>query len=61
MNQREHLEHKSKVNPANDKSELVQKIYFPAVGSWFQKRLVHVRNELKKEMLTKLARLTKDH
>ncbi len=59
MNLRDHLERKSEIRP-NDNGGIVQKIYRPPVDSWFQKRLVYVRNELKKEIQTKVIRLTKD-
>ncbi|HXG51632.1 MAG TPA: hypothetical protein VNN77_09540 [candidate division Zixibacteria bacterium] len=35
-----------------DGERLVQRVFKPATGSWFQKRLEHVRAELKKEMLS---------
>lgn len=31
--------------------DLVQRVYRPVRGSWFQKRLEHVRDQLKREML----------
>ena len=60
MNPRDHLEQKSEIGPGMDNSGFVQKIYRPPVDSWFQKRLVYVRNEIKKEIQTKVIRLTKD-
>jgi len=60
MNPRDHLERKSEIRPDIDNGGIVQKIYRPPVDSWFQKRLVYVRNELKKEIQTKIIRLTKD-
>ncbi len=44
-----------------DEKDLVQRVYRPVTDSWFQKRLDHVRNELKKEMLLGPSRSTKDH
>ena len=43
-----------------DNGGIVQKVYRPPVDSWFQKRLVYVRRELKKVIQTKVIRLTKD-
>ena len=60
MNPRDYLERKSEIGPNDDNGGIVQKIYRPPVDSWFQKRLVYVRNELKKEIQTKVIRLTKD-
>jgi hypothetical protein len=60
MNPREHIERKSEINPGVDGSGLAQKIYRGPVDSWFQKRLVYVRNEIKKGIQTKIIRLTKD-
>ncbi|HJX10073.1 MAG TPA: hypothetical protein VJ733_06180 [Candidatus Binatia bacterium] len=60
MNLRDHLERKSEIRPNIDNGGIVQKIYRPPVDSWFQKRLVYVRNELRKEIQTKVIRLTKD-
>jgi hypothetical protein len=60
MNPREHLERKLEISPGTDNGDLTQKIYRPRVDSWFQKRLVYVRNELKKDIQTKIIRLTKD-
>ena len=60
MNPRDHLERKSEIRPNDDNGGLAQKIYRPPVDSWFQKRLVYVRNEIKKEIQTKVIRLTKD-
>jgi hypothetical protein len=60
MNPRDHLERNSGIRPDNDNCGIVQKVYRPPVDSWFQKRLVYVRNELKKEIQTKVMRLTKD-
>ncbi len=60
MNPRDHLERKSEIRPNDDNGGIVQNIYRPPVDSWFQKRLVYVRNELKKEIQTKVIRLTKD-
>lgn len=61
MNAREHLERKSEIRPGMDNGGHVIKIYRRPIDSWFQKRLVYVRNELKKEIQTKIIRLTKDH
>jgi hypothetical protein len=44
-----------------DEKDLVQRVFRPVTDSWFQKRLAHVRNELKKEMLLEPSRSTKDH
>jgi len=60
MNPSDHLEPKSGINPRTGNGGFVQKVYRPPVDSWFQKRLVYVRNELKKEIQTKIIRLTKD-
>ncbi len=60
MNPRDHLERKSEISRGMNNGGFVQKIYRPPVDSWFQKRLVYVRNELKKEIQTKIIRLTKD-
>lgn len=57
---RDYLERKSEINPGTGNGGFVQKIYRSPVDSWFQKRLVYVRNELKKEIQTKIIRLTKD-
>lgn len=52
----------SAVNGGNyDEKDLVQRVFRPVTDSWFQKRLDHVRNELKKEMLLEPSRLTRDH
>ncbi len=60
MSPRDHLERKSEIRPDIDNPGIVQKVYRPRIDSWFQKRLVYVRNELKKEILTKFIRLSKD-
>ena len=60
MNSREQLERKSEISPGMGNGGHVMKIYRRPVDSWFQKRLVYVRNELKKEIQTKVIRLTKD-
>ena len=44
-----------------DERDLVQRVFRPVTDSWFQKRLDHVRNELKKEMLLGPSHSTKDH
>ena len=44
-----------------DEKDLVQRVFRPVTDSWFQKRLEHVRNELKKERLPEPSRSTKDH
>jgi len=45
-----------------DERDLVPRVFRPVTNSWFQKRLDHVRGELKREMLQQPAvRLTKDH
>jgi hypothetical protein len=44
-----------------DGEELVQRVFKPVTNSWFQKRLDHVRAELKKEMLQQPTRSPKDH
>ena len=36
---------------AYDGEELIPRVFKPVTNSWFQKRLDHVRAELKKEML----------
>jgi hypothetical protein len=41
--------------------ELVQRVFRPVTNSWFQKRLAHVRAELKKEMLEEPAHFPKDN
>ena len=60
MNPRDHLEQKSEIDRGVDNSGFAQKTYRPLVDSWFKKRLVYVRNEIKKEILTKVIRSTKD-
>lgn len=60
MEPRDQLERKSKIDPGMNNDGFVQKIYRPPVDSWFQKRLMYVRNVLKKEIQTKVIRLTKD-
>jgi hypothetical protein len=60
MNPRDHLERKSGSRPDIDNGGIVQKVSRPPVDSWFQKRLVYVRNEIKKEIQTKIIRLSKD-
>jgi len=60
MNPRDHLERKSEIGPDIDNGGIVQKVSRPRVDSWFQKRLVYVRNEIKKEIQTKIIRLSKD-
>ena len=60
MNPRDHLERKSEISPGMDNGGHETKIYRQPVDSWFQKRLVYVRNELRKEIQTKVIRLTKD-
>ena len=60
MNPRDQFERKSEISPGPGNGGFVQKIYRPPVDSWFQRRLVYVRNELKKEIQTKIIRLTKD-
>jgi hypothetical protein len=44
-----------------EEKELVQRVFRPVTDSWFQKRLDHVRNELKKELLTHPGRSSKDN
>jgi len=44
-----------------DEKDLIQRVYRPVTDSWFQKRLEHVRNTLKQEMLLGPPRSTKDH
>jgi hypothetical protein len=44
-----------------DERGLVPRVFRPVTDSWFQKRLDHVRNELKKEMLQQPARSNKEH
>jgi AraC-like DNA-binding protein len=41
--------------------ELVQRVFKPATNTWFQKRLDHVRAELKKEMLQNPNRPIQDN
>ena len=60
MNPGDHLERKSEISSDIDNGGIVQKISPPPVGSWFQRRLVYVRNEIKKEIQTKVIRLSKD-
>lgn len=43
-----------------DERELVARVFRPISDSWFQKRLDHVRGELKKEMLPQPYRNTRD-
>ena len=57
---REHLERKSEIGRGVSNDGVVQRIYSRPVDSWFQKRLVYVREELKKEIQTKVIRFTKD-
>jgi hypothetical protein len=40
--------------------ELIPMVFKPVTDSWFQKRLAHVRAELKKEMLEETGRSPKD-
>ena len=61
MNPRDHLQRNSDNNTRVDVSGRGQKSDRPRANSWFQRRLVHVRNELKKELLTKSDRSTKNH
>ena len=61
MNPRDHLERKSDNNTRADVGGRGQKSDRLRADSWFQRRLVHVRNELKKEILTKSDRLIKNH
>lgn len=44
-----------------DERELVTRVFRPVTDSWFQKRLDHVRNELKKEMIQQPTRTSQDH
>ncbi len=44
-----------------DERNLVPRVFRPVTDSWFQKRLDHVRNELKKEMHQLPIRSDKDH
>ena len=44
-----------------DEKDLVQGVFRPVTDTWFQKRLEHVRNELKKETPLEPSRSTKDH
>ena len=44
-----------------DERGLVPRIFRPVTDSWFQKRLDHVRNELKREMHQLPIRSDKDH
>ena len=60
MSPREHFERKSEISRGMNNDGVVQKIYSRPVDSWFQKRLVYVRKEFKKEIQTKVIRLTKD-
>jgi hypothetical protein len=41
--------------------QLVQRVFNPAKNTWFQKRLDHVRAELKKEILDHGSGSIKDH
>lgn len=61
MNPRDHLERKSDNNARADAGGRGQKSDRPRANSWFQRRLVYVRNELKKEIMTKSDRLMKNH
>ena len=61
MDARGFFERKLEKSADFDERELAQKTFRPVGDSWFQKRLAHVRNELKKEMLIKLARMTRNH
>jgi hypothetical protein len=36
--------------------QLIQRVYKPVASSWFQERLHHVREEMKKELLEGLER-----
>jgi len=49
---------RKQVNAAD--SDVIQSTHRPR-ASWFQNRLNKVRNEIKKEMLAKLPRVTKNH
>jgi hypothetical protein len=44
-----------------NENDLVQRVFRPVADSWFQKRLQHVRNEAKKEVLLEPSRSTEDH
>ena len=61
MNPRDHLERKLESDTRAESGGPGQKSDRPRADSWFQRRLVHVRNELKKEILTKFVRMTKNH
>lgn len=51
----------SVVNGATyDERELVPRVFRPVTDSWFQKRLDHVRNELKKELNPQSPRANSD-
>jgi hypothetical protein len=41
--------------------ELVPRVFNPVTNSWLQKRLAHVRAELKREILEESNRVTKDY
>ena len=44
-----------------DERSLVPRLFRPVTDSWFQKRLDHVRNELKREMHQMPNKSDKDH
>ncbi|MBM2803342.1 MAG: hypothetical protein HW419_1235 [Deltaproteobacteria bacterium] len=44
-----------------DERDLVARVFRPVTDSWFQKRLDHVRHELKKEMIPQPTHNSKDH
>jgi hypothetical protein len=52
----------SAVNGGNyDEKDFVQRVFRPVSETWFQKRLDHVRKELRREMLLEPSRSTRDH
>ena len=61
VNPRDHFQRNSDNNTRVGVSRRGNKSDHPRANSWFQRRLDHVRNELKKELLAKSDRLTKDH
>ena len=44
-----------------DERDLVPRVFRPVTDSWFQRRLDHVRGELKRELLQLPTRSSQDH
>lgn len=61
MNPRDHLERKSDNHTRADVGGPAEKRDRLRAESWFQRRLDHVRNKLKREILPKSDRVIKNH